>query len=291
MAKLLVQSRGSPSDPEYDEQIVHGLTFTELMQRCGIRTLTTDLINSAHGCPDLTLKHARQIQRLADIGHRVAVADAGGLLWVKPGFEAANMPTVPIVSISLGDGWYRGVSAFLAPMVPSGIAAVGGVGMNGYETAACVLDRILNKNFGGVYVYNPSEKLTAKLGELGVDVLGRVNGDELYSLEDCLVVGCLDSLDSEGISRFEGINPEGLGIFTPPQSDSFGDVEKLMDLTSRMKHSVWVRGAENAAFYAAKVVSAYNSRARDALRDLAEKKRESYDARNITPSSFVGGRL
>lgn len=288
MAKLLVQSQGSPRDPSYAEQMIslngEQVSFIEYLHRNGIETLEEDLINSCHGNTELTLSLARDIQRLVDTnGNQVVAIQQGGLYFAKPSLEAANMPTVPVISIPL-NGSFGGLDAFLAPQVPSGTAAIGGVGVDNYQAAAKVAKEILTNEFEGVYVHNASKRLTDKLEALGVPILGEATS----SLESGLVVGSVD-LNFSLMKSFDSMG--SMGIFTPTKvtfkSPEFAHT--LMKYCDDLQQSVYVRGDDNVAFFAAKVMSAYNDNLAENLVKIAQKKSDSYAVRTIDIHDFTIG--
>ncbi|MFH1054075.1 MAG: hypothetical protein V1740_06675 [Candidatus Woesearchaeota archaeon] len=289
---LLVQSQGSPRDPSYAEQMLdlygEEVSFYSYFRRKGIKVLKEDLVNSCHGCSQLTLDLAGQIDELARQGHRIVAVQQGGLLFAKPSIEAANMPTVPVISIPLDR------IAFLAPYVPSGTAVIGGVPVNGYQTAANVASAILNNTFEGVYTLNGSDRLKAKLDELRIPILGQVE----QGLDDGLVVGTLrikhghynipSTLNIDDIKDFDSLGD--MGVFTLANNDpeyvkSFAHFPACNN--NLFTRSMYVRGDENIAFMAAKIMAAYHPDIAGALRTAAEKKAGNYQERNITLDAFI----
>jgi len=300
--KLLVQSQGSKRDPAYKEQKLElegeQVSFHEFFHRQGIETLKDDLVNSCHGNTDLTLNLVSDIRALADEGHRIVSIEQGGLYFAKPSLEAANMPTVPVISVPLGSG-IGGVAAFLAPYVPPGTAAIAGVSMANYQTAATVAAKILNNRYEGVYLSNRSEtskKLEETLEELKVPVLGDCNDSYM---EDSLVLGRVhlkyDPIYTEFLAMDKRANVVGgkyLGVFAPI-GDSVEDsnlIKRLHHHCSQLKTSVMVNRDENLAYFAAKIMAAYNNDIAKQLTIKAGKKAESYDKREIVLDSFSGGK-
>lgn len=300
--KLLIQVQGSAGDPAYDAQMIsvggENIPFLEYFHKNGIKTLDRTLVASCHGNTKLTLKHAEDIQNLADEGHKVAVIAQGGLYFALPSIIAANAPTVPVISVPLDarSSSYKGLDAFLAPQVPSGTASIGGVGISRYDAAAGCAKEILTNEFDGVYLLNPSKTLEKKLEELGIPVKGKVvrefllssSGDvSADSLKSGLVI-CRWDYDNEDL--FNELVTRNLGIMIPTITDDEDLTAYLMHCFPKKGSCVYVRGDDNAAFFAAKIVSQYNEKAFNALKEAAKKKAESYEKRDITPKSFVGGK-
>lgn len=292
MEKLLIQSQGSGKDPKYSEQMVELLKekvpFPEYFHKRGIKTLNKDLINSCHGNTELTLNIARDIQKLADEGHKIVAVEQGSLCFAKPSIEAANMPTVPVISIPLNGSYFSGLDAFLSVQLPTGTSVIGTVGVENYQAAAQIAADILFQEYEGVYTFNTSDKLKEMLDSLGVPFLGKM---KTRPITNYLVVGCFNANDPKDMNEllfFDGV--AGVGIFTIKNNEDPSAAISLMKRCSMLKNSVYVRGEENLAFFAAKIVSAYNGKASKALKDFAEDKAKTYDQRNITIESFVGGR-
>ena len=289
--KLLVQSCASAADPEYRAQMVKfngdAIPFLEFFTKEGIRVLQKDVVNSCHGNNALTARLAADVQGLADQGHKIVSIQSGGLYFAKPSLEAAQMPTVPVISVPLNGGYFNGEDAFLAPSVPSGTAVIGGVGMGRYDTAARVAKEILAREFEGVYVFNANDRLMKRLEELGVPVIGEsmhdaVNGLMLYLMRDDQ--DYLNGQDYMNVRHIDG--NVALTVFSFPKSAQTLDAMQFCD---GLGNSVFVRGEENLAYFAAKIMSSYNRKAFYALKAAAEKKAASYEDRRIDMDSF--GRL
>lgn len=293
MSELLVPMQGSKRDPAYNEQMLKlgdgEVPFLDYFRDQGIK-VCEPVVTSCHGNTKLAEKHAEQIQKLADEGHKVVVVAQGGLYFALPSIIAANAPTVPVISIPLDSGDIEGLDAFLGPRVPTGTAAIGGVYVDNYQTAANVAKEILLGEFDGVYTYKGgSKKLCSKLESLGIRIKARVESEKP---ESGLVVGCVDVGDGE-FRAFESYG--SVGILTPKRKVGGDGKEKndyyaAVDLSGYcrvLNKSVWTRGDENVAILAAKVVSANNPTAFEALKDMAKNKREGYEKRDITIDSFT----
>ena len=284
--KIIIQSRASKSDPSFEDQVVGEYNFFDYFQEHGIRTLKEDLIISCHGNTELDVEYAKRLQRWAtterddeddeNIGAleeiRIASIQSGGLYFAKPSLEAANMPTIPVISIPLD------LASFMAPMVPSGTACIAGVGMNDYENAARFAKEILTNSFDGVYVYKPTDKLEKRLDELGVEIIG-----EHLDCEDGLIVGKVDS--EKDMPDF---NKATIGIFTTNSYHDFTDIDKIETCLDYSKNSVYVRGEDNLAFFAAKCLSFYNGRIFNNLIEVSRAKAETYDIRKLIMSELTG---
>ena len=258
-----------------------GIPFLEHLRAKGIETLAQDLVVSCHGNTAYSLEAARQMQALADDNHRILAIEAGGLYFARPSLEAANMPSVPVISIPLV-GAYEGLDAFLAPNVPSGIAAIAGVGVGNYTAAAELAVALLRKDIPrGVCLVNGTEKLRKKLAEFYVPETGPG--------EDALRVAVIDvskdgTIDDKALRAFD---EQGGGVFTLARYDRIVTAMELFALAGRLERSAYVRGEENLAVWSAKALSAGSQATRDALLKAAEKKAASYTCPNITLDSFA----
>ncbi len=284
VGKLLAQIKASDRDPEFDKQRVYRgsetIPFIEYFQQNGIRPFNNELVVSCHGNTDLNLIYVSRINELAKDGHRVVAIEAGGFYFAKPGIDAANMPTVPVISVPLDGVWYGGVDAFLAPFLPSGTAAIAGVGQGDYSTAAIVAKEILTNTFVGVYTYNASPRMLNLLEHFGIPVLGEAGSGS----RDGMIVGMIEKLAGHEFSYFDGLGR--IGIYSPPNSRKAEDIARLMDCCALMRKSAFTRGEENVAYLAAKIMAPYNSQSAERLKEAAQKKRMSYAERTITLDSF-----
>ncbi len=308
--KLLVQSKGSKNDPEFSDQIINldgeDISFLDYFGKHRIRVLEAhvredngkiekDLIISSPGNTPLCLDLAEDVRDLADQGERIVCVQQGGLYFAKPSLEAANMPTVPVISIPLDGGMWGGLDAMLAPQVPTGVPVIGGVGIARYDVAAKIAKEILTEEFKGVYLFNPTKKLEEKLKKLGIEVLGEAND----SLKEGLVLGYIDESNYVYSKRLSTLDKIGtFAVFTPRKApivesggkkkpmDNAHEAVNLMRDCCGLKQSIYVRGEENLAFFAAKIMSAYNPELKEKLYAEQKKKADSYAKRSITLDSF-----
>ncbi len=292
MAKLVVQSKGSEKDPKFADQMIsvgeEDISFVEYLQGHSIQTLEQDLVNSCHGCPELNRKHSGQIQAIADAGNQVVCVESGGLYFAKPSIEAANMPTIPVISVPLDGGYFGGLDAFMAPQVPTGTAVIAGVGINRYDLAARAAKEILTNRFDGVYTYHVSDRVREKLREMKIEINASIYdiSEAGQVLHDGLIIGTLSPAESDQI--FYGFDDLGsLGILAIREAEHTDDAHRLMDLFDGIEKSVYVRGEENMALFVAKIMSAYRPDLASYLKDAARKKAATYLDRDITIDSFT----
>ena len=271
MEKLLVQTRASDKDPAISDQKINGVPFAQFFRDAGIKVLKEELIASCHGNTEYSLMAARQMQALADQGHKIVAIESGGLYFARPSLEAVHATTVPIISVPLG-----GLEAFLAANLPAGVAAIGGVAPGNYTTAANVAKEILQKNFEGVYIWGTqSSRLEDAITALKLPVLGRVNASQPRNV-DGIVIG---EVPPSKYSIFEKC--ADLGIYS-----STVVPDNLMRESNEMTHSLYVRGPENLAYFAAKIVAQSNPEVKQALLDAKESKAKTYKQPNITLEAF-----
>lgn len=282
--KLLVLMQGSPRDPEFSKQEIDGKPFKDFFREKGIKLLEDDVIVSCHGNTELAESIAEGIHNLATFEYqKVVVIAQGGLYFALPSIIAANSPTVPVISVPLA-GSIEGLDAFLAPNVPSGTACIGGVGINGYETAANIAKEILSDNLfdHGVHLYHPQDKLVKKLEELGIPIAGDANEDLKYGL----VLGSIDIYKNGELRNFDKMG--SVGILTPESFNIKDCASRLMEHFEKYtpQHTMWARGAENVAVLAAKILSLRDNNLITALERTAENKSNSYEKRAIGIQNF-----
>ncbi|HSU72754.1 MAG TPA: hypothetical protein VLJ21_02810 [Candidatus Binatia bacterium] len=274
MERLLVQTRASDKDPSLDDQKIEGKPFREYFRQFDIKTLKDgDLVASCHGNTDYSLRAAEQMQKLADEGHRVVSIQTGGLYFARPSLEAATAPTVPIISVPLG-----GLDAFLAANLPAGVAAIGGVSVGNYETAARVAVNILTRTHAGITQWGmQSTRLTDAIKLLRLPVYQSISP---VKQEFAFAVGVLiGEVHPTDFAAFEKCAP--LGVYSTGVDPNY-----TMRASKDMKHSVYVRGPENLAYFAAKIVAMENEDVANALKEAKLAKSKTYKAPNLTLEAF-----
>jgi phosphoribosylcarboxyaminoimidazole (NCAIR) mutase len=268
---LIVQTRASDKDPSLNDQKIGGLSFRDYLREEGIKTLNDgDLVASCHGNTEFSLRAAQQMQALADAGHKVVSIQTGGLYFARPSLEAATAPTVPIISVPLG-----GLDAFLAANLPAGVAAIGGVSVGNYATAANVAVRILTNEFAGVSQWGyQSSRLEDAIKTLRLPVLSRVHAPDFPNAG--ILIGEAHPVDFED---FE--SSCDLGVYSTSVDPAY-----TMRASKDMKHSVYVRGPENLAYFAAKIVSMTLPDVGNALKEAKLAKSKTYQEPKLTLDAF-----
>ena len=121
MKKILFLVQASKADPGFEDVPIDGKSYKEYLQEKGI-TLLDSVIESCHGCPDLVADYSKQLQGLAEEGHRIVEVAQGGLYFALPSIQATQV-TFPIISVPLDFVAYQGF------LLPSGHAAIATVGV------------------------------------------------------------------------------------------------------------------------------------------------------------------
>ncbi len=273
MEKLLVQTRASDKDPALADQKIEGsIPFVEFFRCQGIKTLKEELVASCHGNTGYSLAAAEGMQALADAGHKVVAIESGGLYFARPSLEAAQAPTVPILSVPLG-----GIDAFLAVNLPAGHAAIGGVGLGNYNTAAVVARNILNEQHLGVYIWGiQSSALENRLKELHVPVLNR-NYPHNPGFANGILIGEVMHADLKKFDK--GCK---IGIYS-----CNAEATAHMRGSDELKNSVYTRGAENVAILAAKIIAAHRPETAEALKKMRADKADTYKKPDMTLEAFA----
>ncbi len=279
MERLLVQTRASDKDPALADQKIEGVPFNEFFRNKGIKILKEELVASCHGNTAYSLAAAEGMQKLADEGHKVVSIQSGGLYFARPSLEAAQAPTIPIISVPLG-----GIDAFLAVNLPAGHAAIGGVAPGNYRTAAKVAERILEKHYMGVCIWGTQPiALENKLNELHVPILGRISASGNQTdmagsyAEVSLLIGDVMLAD---LQRFE--TETRIGIYS-----CSADPVAHMKAAGELRNSVYARGVENVAIFAAKIVAASSPETAEALKKMKADKASTYKKPDMTLEAFA----
>jgi len=294
MERLLVKTKASVNDADFDKQKIDGKTFSEWFRAQGVKVSkgespqVPDLVESCHGNTEYSIRFAKQMQYLQDQRFRIVTIEAGGLYFARPSLEAANAPGVPIISIPLS-----GLDSFLAPNIPGsaskitlpdgtsknvppGAAAIVGVGPKDYRTAAYIAREILLRDFEGVYIWGTqSVKLEERLRELNIPILGRVSATKPEKV-DGILIGETSLAD---LPKFDASTVLGIYSITC-------DPNALMRASTTLQHSAYTRGPENCATFAGKIMAAYNKEVKDAIRGTVSEKAESYKQPELTRASF-----
>ncbi|NIO44421.1 MAG: hypothetical protein GTN36_02605 [Candidatus Aenigmarchaeota archaeon] len=267
MKKILFLGAGSPTDPNFEN--IPGIKYMQVEK--GIIITKPTVIESCHGCPDLMTKYSEQMQDIVECGNRVVGVLEGGLYFALPSIQATQV-TFPIISCPLDFPSYQ------AFMVPSGIAAIASVGFerkkikNEYFTkqrgkALHVAEKILDLE----------EDAVALKGEGNLENLERKLNDFRIKTSD----------ESKLILTYKRcpieIERDDIQIWANSSLDvsSVISVKKSEEKISRAPFTVQVRGDENLAIYAAKILSLRNADIREKLKEMERKKRKSYNERNI----------
>lgn len=272
MERLLVQTRASDKDPALADQKIGGVPFNDYFRCVGIKTLKEELVASCHGKTEYSLSVAEGMQKLADDGHKIASMQSGGLYFARPSLEAANAPTVPIISVPLG-----GIDAFLAVNLPAGHAAIGGVAPGNYRTAARVAHQILSQDWTGVYLWGvQSSALEKKLAELQVPIRGVISAHNPEHRTGIVVgeamLSNLKQFDSAGM----------IGVYS-----CSAEANAHMKAAGELENSVYARGAENVAIFAAKIIAAHRPETAEALKKIRVDKAKTYKAPDLSVEAFA----
>ena len=280
--KILFLGSGSEKDPGFDDISIEGIPYKQFMKQRGINVVDR-VIESCHGCLDRMSEYSREMQCLAENGHRVVAGLQGGLLFGLPPIQATQT-TFPIISFPLD---FVSYSAF---MVPSGHAAIASVGVerkgeqNQREKGLKLAERILNLDGTIVNIFNDigNGKLTEELHRFGINT-----ADYNYNKNQLAVAYC-DKLN--GVRS----NPNGFLLWAD-SDESISDWEYLK--RSELRHhqgeynqipSAQVRGVPNLLMMVAKVLSLQQPHLIEQIKEIARKKHDSYGPRKDFIHQFQG---
>jgi phosphoribosylcarboxyaminoimidazole (NCAIR) mutase len=264
MKKILFLAAGSNSDPGFD-----GIYDKEEMKKNGIRYTEPTVIESCHGCFDKMTEHSREMEEAVINGNRVVGVLNGGLLFALPSIQATQT-TYPIVSVPLDFYSYVGYA------VPSGTAVIGTVGIE--KSDAMGYDTRQRKN---------ALKIAENMLNLGEDTVS-VKGEYLDEIEEVLgKFNIKTSADSNLVLNFgpwpqlpnrdEEVQVWAHSLENPSPALLEENQQKLWS----SKNTVQVRGKKNLVNYAAKIISLQRPDVRELLIEMGEKKRQSYEDRNL----------
>ncbi len=269
MQKIMMVGAGSTNDPGYDIKI-NGTPFREYMGERGI-TVPDTVIESCHGCPDLMEQYSRQLQERVERGDRVVSVLQGGLLFGLPSLQATQV-TFPIISVPLD------MVAYTAFMVPSGHAAIAGVGVE-----------IKDGNY-----YRTTQRATAL--RVAANILNfdgkrvSLKGDgDLEKLEQVLAKFDIPVSEHNDLVLNYGSNPLEGGGYINLWADTQEDLmlgryfDSADEMVRPLPATLQVKGYKNLAIYAAKILSLNRPDLRKMLIDMKDEKRLSYgeEGRNL----------
>jgi len=265
MEKILFLGAGSESDP------VFGNCYNpNMLDPKGIKVLYT-AVESCHGCPDLMSKYSKELQSLVDEGNRVVAVLEGGLYFALPSIQATQT-TFPIISCPLDIVAYQGF------MVPPGHAAIATVG--------------IEKKIEGTKDYETTQR--TKAINLAVDMLSLdTDSVDLWGLcVDMHVprkeIGKYDIKEKANSklalayheSPFEG--PKSIQIWADSVGGPLtGDYIQQQESLLAKSNALQVRGVQNLAIYAAKILSLSNPELREQIKKIKDDKRKKYEERDL----------
>jgi phosphoribosylcarboxyaminoimidazole (NCAIR) mutase len=271
--KILFIGIGSDKDPGFgsvvfdDGVTLDGTPFKEYMEERGIKVLDK-VIESCHGCPELTKQYSKAMQNCVEHGDRVVAVLQGGLLFGLPSIQATQT-TYPIISVPLD------FVSYTAFMVPRGHAVVAGVGVDGKEDytqkakALMLAERILNLEGTKVTAIDDGEgKLEKELSQFGIEIdntatqpLALVNG--LYRLDRAKDAGVVIRADTDEDMR----SWEYLRTAEARHHDEHFNYAPTAQ----------VKGVGNLTIYAAKILSLQRPELIKKIQDIAAEKLKTYD--------------
>ncbi len=261
MRKILFLGMGSAGDPGFGDTQIYGKPFREYMVERGVAVIE-DVVESCHGCPELMKRYSATMQKFVERrGDRVAAVLQGGLLFGLPSIQATQV-TYPIISCPLD---YIAYTAF---MVPTGHAVIAGVGIMERKKALVAAERMLNLEDEGVRVMCDTEgKLEAALKKHGVPAnnnsgLALAYGNTFQAGAKLIVAADLttEKITSANIILSEQKQHSGISDDTP---------------------IVYVRGAENLAIYAMKILSLRSAALRQMVKKIRRDKSRTYTKRDL----------
>ncbi len=283
MKKILFLGKGSKKDPDFRRACILGdFRMASDLENKGI-TVIDKVIESCHGCPDLMSSYSSQLQHLVEDGNRVVGVLSGGLLFALPSIQASQT-TFPIISYPLD------FVAYQAFIVPSGHAAIATVGVDKFmgakhnqaRKALDLAEMILGLERDEVNIISDTSegKLSDRLKELSIKSCYGKGDDFQLSL-------------AYGDDGIEKVNPRSFLVraWDYEYLNSWVYLEKSEGKHHEEKYNiaptVQVRGLENLAIFAAKIISLQRPEIRNNIRNIARDKRNSYERRDLLKESGV----
>ncbi|MFH1501333.1 MAG: hypothetical protein ABIE22_05315 [archaeon] len=281
MKKILFIGKGSEKDPGFEGVTLDRIHYKDWMERKGIFVFESEIIQSCHGCPDLMNKYSAELESRAASGDRVVGIFSGGLYLALSSLQATQV-TFPIISVP------DDLVAYQAFMVPSGHAVVAGVGVdkeeivssqsktNQKEKALMLAYKMLTLEDQEVCIIEDESKgkLEKKLLSLGINYktgsyphalhLSYSKSDQtnIYPYAQCLIRADSDAnMNSWTYLR------------DSEERNHWHNLGQVLDSVPFAQ----VRGSDNLAIYAAKILSLQNPSLRRTLLEIKDAKRKSYN--------------
>jgi|GEM_PF-6828944 len=270
MRKIIFLGAGSEKDPGFE-----GLYDKKRFADRGITVIDPMVIESCHGCPELMTHYSKQMQSLVDDGDKVVGVLQGGLMFALPSIQATQV-TYPIISCPLD------LISYTSFMVPSGHAAISTVGIEMIndklnnttqrKRALFLAEDILNLEAKAVQIECPDkthlDKLITELSKFGIKT---TKGSQLVLTYN----ECLYHL-KEGIIQLWADSNEDL-----MNGGYLNLADKVISNQGGFKGTLQVRGMQNLAIYAAKILSLNNPELREQIKGLKVSKRKTYQRRYL----------
>jgi phosphoribosylcarboxyaminoimidazole (NCAIR) mutase len=275
MERILFLGAGSKDDPGFDDIHIEGMEYKDYMREKGI-TVIDKVIESCHGCHGIMTGYSNQMQSLVEEGNRVVAVLEGGLTFGLPSIQATQT-TYPIISCPMD------LVAYQAFIVPSGHAVMAGVGVDKgdgkqKEKALKLAGRMLtlNDDTVGLVTDVSGGKLSDELAKFEIE------SDWAYSESDGkrLSLACgTDYLHKVNTRSFllradDDENLKDWGYFRKAEERHHQDGFNVVPTAQ-------VRGLKNLVIYTAKVLSLQRPELRERLIEIATKKRDSYETRDL----------
>ncbi len=284
--KYLFLGQGSKNDPGFEGVEIQGRPYKDFMKSAGINVVD-NIVMSCHGCPDLMTQYAKDMQYLADRGDKVVACLEGGLLFGLPSI-LATQTTFPVVSVPTD---YVAYTAFI---VPSGHAAIATVGVDQKgctsqrEKALTLAERILCLKIFEINVLTSSESLDQR--------------QELRKKLREFYIHNYSCIDEDALSLVYGNSEQMLQVPQTSFALRADADENMMDLdyiargeARHRKHEynlvpcAQVRGLDNLAIFAAKIISLQRPELMEKILEIAKKKRADYTERNLLDELGIRG--
>ncbi len=286
MEKILFLGAGSGKDPGFDDITIGEVPFKDFMKEKGI-TVMDNIVESCHGCPDIVEDYSEQTQDLVEEGYQVVAVLQGGLYFALPSIQATQV-TYPIISSPLD------TIAFQGFMVPSGHAAIAGVGIERKvdgtleqeqrAKALTVAERILNLPNSDVQVIgNPYyiDELCEELDNLGINVSTEDNSASLVLMYGTYAGHIYNNTNYADTNANKILIRADDDDIIPYHLYLKAAEERHRSKEFNIVPTAQVKGLKNLAIYAAKILSLQRPELRENIERIADKKYSSYQKRNL----------
>lgn len=291
----IVLVAGSEADPDFNDVRINVQGTT-----CPMKTYITGseinipkkvVVNSTHGNTEATLQNSEELEDIANApGYRVVSIQHGSHYFALPSVMAANMIPIPVISVPLIGPCFGGLDAFLAPTVPKGTSAIGGVGIEAYSAATSIAVKMLKNKYNYVYVDGVDDLVMHLLSDYGIEAREITTLTNQDDKDNIILYGVTKLTDDRStiLGFHDDEMRDGFILVSPMDAKKPGDAAKLLQYFESLNNSLFVGRKENLAHFVAKIFALNDTEIADKIREAALKKADSYKPAQLKSEIMYG---